>query len=150
MTWTNHYVGREWTDTYDCAELVMDVLRTHYGKVVAVPSSRTYYKPGDNLNNVIDGYVQSLLEKVTPPKDGDVVLMQNGNALNHVGVYTLISGIPFILHNIENVGVVCQKPREITKYSLKIEGYYRLKEETEKVMEENGTDCSNNKSAVSC
>ena len=149
--WTNDYIGREHTNRFDCAELVMLVMREHYGKEVAVPSTRAYYERGNNYNDTIKEYVFSLFERVEIPQDGDVVLMANGRNLNHVGVFVVLEGRNYVLHNLERVGVILQKAKDVNKYTLQVEGYYRLKEEVEQIKDDplNGTNCKDEEPALS-
>ena len=147
--WTNAYIGKEHTTTYDCAELCMEVQREHYKRVVNVPNSRVHYERGNNYNNTIENYVYSLFDKVEVPEDGDIVLMANGRMLNHVGVFVVLNGAKYVLHNLERIGTILQKVKDVHKYTLTVQGYYRLKDESGTLKEENGTECKDEEPAIS-
>jgi len=154
--WTDAYIGREHSETYDCAALVLDVEREQFGRHVNVPSHRAFYKPGENHNDEIVKYAFTLADKVDVPQDGDVVLMFNRNGLNHIGIYVDIKGTQYVLHNIAKVGTILQKLKDITRYTLRFEGFYRPKENdeidhkyVEKELHVDGTSNQNEQPAIS-
>jgi hypothetical protein len=147
--WTNTYIGKPHTPTYDCAELCIEVQREQYHREVALPN-RLFYEPGQNRNGDIQAVI-SLFEPVEIPQDGDIALMANGRLLNHVGIYVILNGREYILHNLERVGTILQKVRDIHKYTLKIQGYYRIKDDLVELKDElDGTNRTNQESAISC
>ena len=140
MMWTDSYVGRPHTPEFDCAELCIEVERDHYGRSVSLPN-RLFYEKGQNRNSDIK-HVLSLFEPIEKPIDGDIVLMMSAKSLNHVGVYVVLNGKPYILHCIENSGTVLQTVPNVSKYKLRIQGYYRLKDEAVELKEELNNDAN--------
>lgn len=128
--WSTRYIGREHKKgVYDCASLAIDVQKEVFNRDVVLPVERRDYSYSV-LSEMIDEHKFSVAEKVEEPQEGDAVLMFSNNRRNHIGIYTVIDGIPYVLHNMQKAGVVLHRLRDIGKGALMnyaIEGYYRWK-----------------------
>lgn len=127
MHWSDAYIGREYIPgTMDCAVLAETVSREVFGRDVMLPGERAHGLRG--LTAQIEALKDDLAEPVTAPEDGDAVLMIGRGSLDHIGVYCLIDGVPYVLHAMRNAGqVVRHRLRELGGLGLRVEGYYRFK-----------------------
>jgi hypothetical protein len=123
--WSQVYVGLPYVrDTFDCAVLVERVLREVFGRDVELPKERSADVHG--LSAIIRRRRADVAQPVDDPREGDAVLMIGRGRLNHVGVYCLIAGEPWVLHNMRAAGQVClHRMRELPAYGLRVEGFYR-------------------------
>jgi len=127
MHWWEKYIGRPYElGRSDCASLVVEVLETEFG--ADLPSAVKIER--SNVRSVRNDHLVSLTlehtEPTTQPVDGDIVLMRCNNRPSHVGVYLNVHNEPHVLHAMENAKmVVLHRLRDIEKYLLKIEGFYK-------------------------
>lgn len=130
---SNHWADRYRTRKYDkakynCGHLVIDIQRDIYNRVVDLPVEMTDYNWSD-LTDVIIEETAKQATKVDQPKEGDVVLFQNGPKLKHVGVYIVYNGTPCCIHNLAKAGVCIHPISAFGKGMLShlaVEGYYRV------------------------
>jgi len=127
--WAEAYVGMAYDkDNWNCGDLVMLVQREQFGREVALPVERKEYH-WKELTSIISQEIPKQTVWVEVPQDGDVVLMNNGSFLKHVGVYVLYCGTPYVLHNLAKAGT-CLHPISAlgsgVLASLSIEGFYRI------------------------
>jgi len=118
--WYTKYIGRPYElNVYDCAHLVEEVLRNEFSFDITLPQHNTApdVKAACSL---IDKYKSETdFVEVTDPQEGDVILMRKMGLL-HLGVYFDIIGVPHVLHNLANVGVIAEKIRRVN-----VIGFYR-------------------------
>lgn len=127
MHWTDAFIGREYVpEEYDCVHLVVEVQKRIYGKTIEIPVEReTNFI---RLSKQIDQHLETFYEQVTEPQDGDMVLMKCRGRLNHTGVYVVINGTAYVLHNLRNImSVALHRVRELERYGLIVDSYYRVK-----------------------
>lgn len=127
MHWSAQYVGLPYVpDEHDCAALAERVQREVFGRDVHLPKERADGLRG--LTQQIEALKLDYAERTETPVDGDAVLMVGRGRLDHIGVYCLIGGQPYVLHAMRRVGSVClHRIRELHELGLTVEGYYRWK-----------------------
>lgn len=127
--WADLYIGQPYiVGQADCARLLSCVRREVFK--LPVPDEVEVQRAASRLGRAaqladlvgIYGYATD------NPKEGDAVLMLCAGRLSHIGVFCVVDHEPCVLHAMENAGmVVLHKIREIEKYFLKVEGYYKWK-----------------------
>jgi hypothetical protein len=128
MHWTDSFVGRTYIpEEYDCVHLVVEVQKEIYGKAIEIPVEREANVI--KLCRQIDQHLETFYEQVDVPEDGDMVLMKCKGRLNHTGVYVLIDGTPYVLHNLRSImSVAMHRLRDLEKYAVIVDSYYRVKD----------------------
>lgn len=128
--WSSQYIGRPYVDgTYDCAHLLADVQQNVFHRRVEFPIERA-----DHIfltARKIDEHKTHYLEPITEEEaqDGDVVLMVCLGRLSHIGVLAVIDGVRYVLHNLKSSGnVALHRIRDLERYALKLEGFYKCRE----------------------
>jgi len=130
--WTDKYIGRPYSSDYDCAHLLVDVNRETFHRNVDIPVERTDHI--FKLSAQIDENKTHFLEPVeeSEAKDGDAILMICLGRLNHIGILAIINGVKYVLHNVKSTGnVTLHRLKDLERYNLQIEGFYRVKEQDE-------------------
>lgn len=128
--WTETYIGRPYSDDYNCAHLLVDVQRNVFNRNVNIPiesESQVFL-----LSKQIDDKKKTYLTPIeaTEIQDGDVVLMKSRGRLNHIGILAVINGMKFVLHNVKSTGnVTLHRLKDLEKYALSVEGFYRCVED---------------------
>ncbi len=129
MHWTEQYIGQPYVrGAADCAALAVQVRREVFGRDVpsAVEQERAASALG-RARQMAEG-VADYGQRIAAPVDGDVVLMHCCGRPSHVGVYCVIDGEPYVLHAMENAGmVVLHRLRDLPRVLLSVEGFYRWK-----------------------
>jgi len=122
--WTEKYVGKPYIkNEYDCTHLVLQVLQNEFGFTHELPTERVDSPFG--LSALIDRYKEELAVKLDKPQEGAVVLLKCRGRINHIGIYTVINRVKYIIHNLKPTGCVCiHKLREMKKYGMEVEGFY--------------------------
>lgn len=130
--WSDGYVGLPYiADTFDCVHLVVRVQNEVFGKQITIPVQREEHV--FKLSKQIEEHMETFYEEVPKEdaQDGDLVLMKCAGRLNHTGVYTVVGGVPYVLHNLRNLGsVAMHRLRDIEKYGIVFDSVYRVKEDT--------------------
>lgn len=127
MHWSDKYLGRPYRiGDADCAALAVDVIETEFGGVlpdfVHEDRENTRLKRAEQLAQ----RSRDLIRSTDDPAEGDLVIMLCRARPSHVGIYCVIDGEPAVLHAMENAGqVVRHKIRDLPKYFLALEGYYK-------------------------
>jgi len=128
--WTDKYVGIPFTYyQFDCAVLAERVQREVFGRTFGVPSERWYSSAEGRmkLKHMADQINKSmyLVDKVDKPQEGDLILMRVLGRDMHIGVYTVVRGIPHVLHVLEKQQSVLQQLHIVEAKGFRIVGYYR-------------------------
>lgn len=127
MHWSDTYVGRQYiSGEFDCADLAAAVRREVFAQDIQLPTER---RPGPFGRNAQIADLQADYADCTEqPADGDAVLLNVRGRLQHIGVYCLIDGEPWVLHNAMDARqVVRQRLRDLTMYGYRVGGYYKWK-----------------------
>jgi len=124
MHWSQHYIGNPYDEANDCAAFAERVQREVFDREVHLPSERAEGLRGQTAQ--IRACVDCHGELTELPADGDAVLLIGRGRLNHIGIYCLINGVPYVLHAMKSAGqVVLHKVRELDRHGLTIEGFYK-------------------------
>lgn len=125
--WSVRYVGRSYVEgTLDCAALAALVNREVFGREIALPAERSFGLRG--LTRQIEALKDDYAAPTDTPREGDGVLMVSRGRLEHIGVYCLIDGQPWVLHAHRGAGqVVLSRLRDLDNQGLKLAdpGFYR-------------------------
>lgn len=125
MHWSERYVGMPYVEgDADCAALAARVQREVFGRAIGLPADRAGTLRG--LTRQIEDLRADYAERTDAPADGDGVLMIGRGRLDHIGLYCLIDGTPWVLHAMRNAGaVVLHRLSVIDEQGLRVEGFYR-------------------------
>jgi len=120
--WSDPYIGTPYAQ-YDCAAMAALVQREVFGREISLPSDRAegLRAQSRQLQDLQADYAQP----VAQPIEGDAVLMRGRGRINHVGVYTVIGGVAYVLHAMKKPGHTClHRLRDLHLYGLQVEGFY--------------------------
>jgi hypothetical protein len=122
--WSDRYLGLPYDEqAFDCAALAERVRREVFGQDLHLPSERRpgpFGRSAQISQNIADCAVQTFT-----PADGDGVLLVCNGRLQHIGMYCVIAGEPWVVHNQAGQGVTRRRVRELAKWGYRIEGYYQ-------------------------
>lgn len=123
--WSDAYVGQPYVaGEHDCAALAVQVQREVFGREVLLPAERAHGLRG--MSAQIESLKEDYAVRVETPAEGDAVLMVGRGHLDHIGLYCLIDGVPYVLHAMKKSGqVVRHRLRELLDQGLKVEAFYR-------------------------
>lgn len=127
--WCERYIGQPYvTGEADCARLVTRVRGEVFS--LPVPSDVEVHRAASRLGRAaqMSDLVAMYTDKVSDPREGDVVLMLCRGRPSHVGVYCIVNNEPSVLHAMENSKmVVLHRLRDLERVFLSVEGFYRWK-----------------------
>lgn len=127
MHWSETYIGKPYSlGDADCAALVCEVRQQEFdGTVpdfVLALRQNTRLKRAEQLETI----ARRAVSRTNTPKEGDVILMLCRGRPSHVGVYCVVDNEPSVLHAMENAKMVVRhRIRDLQKYFLAVEGYYK-------------------------
>ena len=123
--WSEKYLG---DSNYDCGDLVQKVLKVECGLDITLPGNRRWR--GRNVEE-LSNFGATYADPIWGPRDFDIVLMHILGRIHdlgaHVGIAVLLSDQLWVLHAIENRGVLLSPESRLSIAGLKIEGYYRCR-----------------------
>lgn len=125
--WTDTYIGQPYVEgENDCAALALRVQADVFGRDISDLIEREHGLRAQSAQ--IDAVKAEYAEQVAVPQEGDAVLMRSRGVLGHIGIYTEIDGVCYVLHAMRNVGSVClHRLRALEGLGLQVEGFYRWK-----------------------
>lgn len=107
----------------DCVDLLIHVQQKIFGRNLDLPVDRRQWRrqARDLLRTHVD--------PVDVPADGDLVVMRDLLAKypGHVGTYFDMAGEGWVLHTTERTDSVFHRVRDLSTYSIIVEGYFRWK-----------------------
>lgn len=123
--WSEKYVGRPYVrDDYDCGALAIEVQNCEFGRDITDLIEREQGLRARSAQ--IAELKAAYAEPTVLAEEGDGVLMISRGSLWHIGIYTEIAAVPYVLHAMENAGQVClHRVRDLAGLGLQVEGYYR-------------------------
>lgn len=127
MHWSENYIGKPYIlGDADCAALVCEVREQQFDGTV--PEFVLAMRENTRLKRVeqLESLAREAVKPTNNPDEGDVVLMLCRGRPSHVGVFCVVDGEPSVLHAMENAKMVVRhKTRDLEKFGLKVEGYYK-------------------------
>lgn len=124
MHWSEKYLGLPHIEgEFDCAALAEQVRREVFGHNLQLPSARRagpFGRSGQIAEHLADYAVPT-----DTPQDGDGVLLVVKSRLQHIGLYCVIGGEAWVIHNMDGQGVTRRRVRDLDRWGMRIEGYYR-------------------------
>jgi len=127
--WSDAYIGEPYVaGDADCLRLFCRVSGEVFGR--SIPDGALIDRALSRLGRaaqMADG-VAALGAATATPAEGDAVLMICAGRPSHIGVFCRVDGEPCVLHAMENAGMVVRHClRDLPRYSLAVEGFYRWK-----------------------
>lgn len=125
--WAEHYVGTAFEEaSYDCADLVADVMLERFGRTVRLPGRAAGVRGRDAQ---VSAAAAQLADPTDDPREGDLVLMRaagrRSSVGHHVGVFCLIGGRGHVLHARPCLGACLHPLDELGLHALELAGTYR-------------------------
>jgi cell wall-associated NlpC family hydrolase len=127
MHWSEQYIGKPYKlGDADCAALCIDVIEKEFSG--NLPEFCKAYRENTRLRRAhqLEELAKEATQRTDSPEEGDVVLMLCRARPSHVGIFCVVDGEPSVLHAMENAKMVVRhKIRDLSKYFLQVEGYYK-------------------------
>jgi len=131
--WAEQYVGIPCGSEagFDCADLAALVQRECFENDIHLPRDRTYRERKGHakfkaMKQQIEVLKDSYAHRTDAPIEGDPVLLKTKGYFQHIGVFCLIAGEPWILHAADGAQqVVLTRMRDLEIRGLFVEGYYK-------------------------
>lgn len=125
--WYEKYVGKRYTNEYDCSDFVHDVMLNERGIDIPLPSDRLWRR---KTARSIVCYAADMVKRVSEYIDYDVVVMrllgQKRILGSHVGLIVIQSiGTVSVIHNMRQIGVIITPIYRLPGMNLEVEGIYR-------------------------
>ncbi len=123
--WSDKYIGLEYSK-YNCAEFVALVAKNEYSHDIILPKNVGKFLRAQQkkINNHFFNYVYSV--NITKPIEGCVVLMHGRKHSCHIGIFTYINKVGYVVHSMSGFNsVVRHKVSDLSNFNLKVEGYYQ-------------------------
>lgn len=131
----NSFIGRPHiAESYDCADLAVEVARELFARDVALPTHRPRPQGQRGQSAAIQAMADDLAFEITEPANGDLVLMQStGQTLpGHIGTYFFVNYQAHVLHTSVALGYASlHKLTALPALNLRVVGFYRWKEHGE-------------------
>ena len=124
--WTETWLSHPLPADYDCADLLVDVQATHFGRRIRLPQHQATIRARDRqIASLADGLGRPLDR---PPREGDAVLMaaagRSRTLGHHVGTWCAPGGVPSVLHWLTGIGICRHRIDELPARGLIITGVY--------------------------
>ena len=123
--WTEAYLQLPYIKgSFDCSDLVQRVLCQQCEREMVFPSDHSWA----NLQHFVGG----LAYPAKTPREYDGILMRiRGDQTNsrwHIGIASIVSGLPWVLHSLENIGVIFSPVSKLRLFRLELVNYYRWRQ----------------------
>ena len=124
--WSDKYIGRAYiAREYDCAVMCEHVAFDEFDRILNLPADRAMGVEASV--HQLDGLLEDFGAPAETPAEGDAVLLFSRGRRRHIGIYCLIDGEPYVLHNLEKAGVCRHLIRHLVNIGMGVEGYYQWK-----------------------
>lgn len=123
--WSEAYLSLKYdAQSFDCAHLVEKVQLEQFGRTLNLPKEHaTNYR---EQQRQIATEKSNYADPTDKPEEGDGVLIISRGRAEHVGVYCLIQGMAYVLHNPIAYGKVClHRIRNLPAQGMTVEGFYK-------------------------
>lgn len=125
--WAVKELGKEWTKDHDCFYWFRKWSEERFG--ILLPDSGANHdiliKSSSRImsSNIAEifGYIQT-----NNPKEGDAVFLTQRNRPHHLGMAVFPENQFYVLHALENCGVVASTGTDLALNGWKIKGYWTL------------------------
>ena len=122
MHWSESYLSLPYIEgKFDCSDLVRLVQLEQCGREIPLPSEHTPLS--------LEDFVADFASPVEAPREYDGLLMKiRGSRMDdhwHVGIASIVSGQPWVLHALERVGVIFCPVSKLRLLMLEKVNYYR-------------------------
>lgn len=132
--WSDAYVGLPYVEGgFDCGDLARKVRAEVFDQAISLPSERLYVGLSGvakvrAMHRQIELCRDDCATPTAMPRDGDGVLIQANGYIDHIGIYCLINGEPWVLHAaLDARQVIRTRLRELPLYGYRVEGFYQWK-----------------------
>lgn len=129
--WSAEYIGKKWTLDDNCYSWFRTIQLKRFGREVPFlpicnESREGWGSFADRLIN--EGFPEKAgWRKSSLPVEGDAVFMSQGSVSHHIGIFILIGSTKYIIHCLENAGVVLSTFQNLRTNGWKINGYWTPK-----------------------
>lgn len=124
MHWVNAYIGQAWRPDYHCWSLLQAVYQARLN--LCLPPMQ--YDANSLLAAIRAFGTQqgeyAHWQQVDTPQELDAVVMAVANRPRHIGVWVALDE-GYILHNLEQRGVVLSRVDELNHLNFQVYAYYR-------------------------
>ena len=124
--WSDAYVraGLKYeAGVFECAALVEQIRREVFKHDVHLP--RDSSAAASVRGALIRHHLPDYCAPADAPADGDGVLLRARGRPQHVGLYCDIAGEGWVIHNIEIWNVTRMRLRDLPRWHIGIEGFYK-------------------------
>lgn len=129
--WTSEYVGKKWTETEDCYFWFRKIQAERFGRQVPVlpicheSKSKWLSSTARIMNGEIPGQIGWI--HTERPVEGDAIFLTQGSMAHHIGILVFVGATKYVLHCLENAGVLLSTFQNIRINGWKINGYWTPK-----------------------
>jgi cell wall-associated NlpC family hydrolase len=124
--WSDPYLGAPYSPGEgDCVGFALRATLEVFGREISIarPEGEPDYRA---LARAVEQGRNELAAPTDAPVEGDIVLMRGRGYINHVGLYALLAGEPWVVHSFIRCGAVARhRIRQLSSYGLAVEGYYK-------------------------
>jgi hypothetical protein len=131
--WAERYTSRVYAykeGEFDCADFVRLVMSEVFRREIRLPGREYLGQRGEAKHDAMAAQIRhdksDYALATHKPREGDGVLMICRGKPSHIGIYCVINGEAWVLHNAANARQsVLHRIRELDRQGMSVEGYYR-------------------------
>ena len=125
MHWSDAYIqaGLKYDSNFACADFAEKVRREVFGHDLHLPKSQC--AEAFERGAMIALYLPNFAEQTAEPADGDGVLIVTRGRMQHIGIYCQIGSDAWVIHNVEIWNVTRTRVRDLARWQMAIEGFYK-------------------------
>lgn len=128
--WIDKYLGKRWTQEQDCGYWFRKIQKEQFGRDVPVicnvpnESRRFMVQAMRLLKDVEENPGKIGWKKTDNPIDGDAAFLAVRAHIHHIGIVVFIDDCLYILHALEQCGVVVSSKSNLKQNLMRIEGFF--------------------------